>query len=614
MSDSKSSQQTSPTPSTHHEDELVHVPKGQSRAGFIFMVIVIVAILVAFSITPAMMSTLSTGNRGATFVSWKVPGVAPVKMDSDTFRAEKLKLNAIQEVLRSAPPLPNGPFDAKSDEHVAKFMIIEELARQSGMRVSDDEIRDLILGYFGSEEVYLSIVGGNRRVTPRNFEEAIGRWIVVNRYLGWIIQGAALVDPADVQSEWLAGHQEYAFDYVVIPTEDFRKHAEEQLPSDEELQAWFDAKSDNEKRRYFAGPYFAAEAVYLSLPQEVAPEKLLAAYPPAEDEDVDAAAQGYYDLYYTTRFKKPEGVSEGEDDLYFAFEDVKDICAVEVGAFNAMNLWLLDLEQMRKDEKDIDLAAEAERLGLEYGAQTEPLLRDGWMKSEQPWAGTFVANDIVRGQTGQMSRRITVESDAFVISRVTERVEPALPEFSELRERVTEEWIKKKMGEVAVLRLEQVRDMLGNRPVDPNEAWELVVDSEKFGQAAVERGFQPQRREYMGRQESRTATGTEKEGEAALAVRDYIFRNTQLYQLEVGQVAQPGLAGKDNYACLVRLEGVRDADIKAKLTPADVDSIEIRLGEQSSVEFLESTYSSNDWFKNVMGLQIVDPLTGEPLL
>lgn len=614
MSDSKSSQPTSPTTSAQHEDELVHVPKGQSRLGFILMVIVILAILVAFSITPAMMSTFSTGNRGETFVSWHVPGRAPQRMDSDTFRAEKLKLNAMQEVLRITPPLPTGAFDAKSDEQVAKFMIVEELAQQSGMRVSDEEIRDLIVGFFGSEAAYLDRVRNNRRVTPKDFESALGRWIVVNRYLGWMAQGAALVDPAAIQEEWLAGNQEYAFDYVIVPIEDYRQNAEEQLPDDAELEAWFSAKSENEKRRYFAGPYFAAEAAYLSLPQETAPAKLLEAYPPAEDEDVDAAAQGYYDLYYTTRFKKPEGVSEGEDDLYFAFDDVKDICALEVGAFNAMNLWLLDLEQMRKDAKEIDLAAEAERLGLEYGKQEKALTRADWNEVELPWSGSYVVNDIIRAQSGQMGRKITVEAKAFVITRVTERIEPSLPDFAELRERVAEDWLTKKMGDVAVLRLEQVRDLLGNRPADQTQPWELVVDSEKFGQAAVERGFTPKRRDYMGRQEaSRPPSGVVDDDETA-AIREFLFRNSQLYQLLDGQVAEPRTDPKGIYAYLVRLEGSRDADMQAKLAPADVTNIENRLSERSSQDFLESTYSSTEWFKGEMGLRMFDPMTGEPML
>jgi hypothetical protein len=614
MSDKKSSQSTSPTTSDHHEDELVHVPKGQSRVGFILMVIVILAILVAFSITPAMMSTLSGNPGGATFVSWQVPGSEPLSMDSDTFRAEKLRLNALQEVLRVGPPLPTGQFDAKSDEQVAKFMIVEELAQKSGMRTSDEEVRELIVSWFGNEAAYLERVRGNRRVTPKTFEEALRRWVLVNRYLSWMAQGAALVDPAEVQDEWLAGHQEYAFDYVIVPIEDYRTNAEEQLPADEELRAWFEAKSENEKRRFQTGPFFSAEAAYLSLPQEVAPEKLIAAYPPGEDEDVDAAARGYYDLYYTTRFKKPEGVSEGEEDLYFAFEDVKDICAIEVGAFNAMNLWMLDLEQMRKDQKDIDLVAEAERLGLEYGKQEQALTRTEWAEVELPWSGSYVMNDIVRGQTGQMGRKITVEAQAFVITRVIERVEPSVPDFAEIREQVAEEWIKQKMGDVAVLRLEQVRDVLGNRPADPTMPWELVVDGEKFGQAAVERGFTPKHRDFIGRREGSRPPAGEVDDDETAAIREFLARNNQLYQLLDGQVAEPRTDPKGRYAYLVRLSGSRDADIQEKLAPADVTSIESRLSEQSSQEFLSSTYGSTEWFVERMRLRIVDPMTGEPLL
>jgi len=614
MSDTKSSHSTSPATSDHHEDELVHVPKGQSRVGFILMVIVILAILVAFSITPAMMWTFSGNNSGATFVSWQVPGGDTVRMDSDTFRAEKLKLNALQEVLRVGPPLPTGQFDAKSDEQVAKFMIIEQLAEQSGMRTSDEELRELIVGWFGNEPAYLERVRSNRRVTPKSFEAALSRWILVNRYLSWMTQGAALVDPDVVQEEWLAGNQEYAFDYVIVPIEDYRPSAEEQLPSDEELQAWFDAKSPNEKRSFQTGPFFSAEAAYLSLPQEVAPEQLLAAYPPGEDEDVDAAARGYYDLYYTTRFKKPEGVSEGEEDLYFAFEDVKDICAIEVGAFNAMNLWMLDLEQMRKDAKEIDLAAEAERLGLEYGKQEKALTRAEWTEVELPWAGTYVTNDIIRGQSGQMGRKITVEAQAFVITRVIERLEPSVPEFAEIRERVAEQWVKQKMGEIAVLRLEQVRDMLGTRPVDQTMPWELIVDSEKFGAAAVERGFTPKHRDFIGRREgSRAPSGVVDDDETA-AIREFLSRNNQLYQLLDGQVAEPRTDPKGMYAYLVRLAGTRDADIQAKLAPADVTSIEGRLSEQSSQDFLGKTYGSTDWYINTMGLRMIDPMTGESLL
>ena len=92
MSDPKSSQKTATPPAEHHDDELVHVPKGQSRVQFILMCIVIVVILIAFSITGPMMQTLSGNPAGETFVSWQVPGNEPTAMDSQSFRQEKLKL------------------------------------------------------------------------------------------------------------------------------------------------------------------------------------------------------------------------------------------------------------------------------------------------------------------------------------------------------------------------------------------------------------------------------------------------------------------------------------------------------------------------------------------
>ena len=614
MSDSKSSQPASATAHEHPEDELVHVPKGQSKLQFYLMVIVILVILVAFSITPAMMSTLSGDPRGATFVSWEVPGRDPVVMDSPTFRAEKLKLNAIQDVLGRPLGLATGAFDARSDEGVARFLILEELALQSGMRVSDDEMRDMIIAAFGTDSAYKDIINSRQRVTPKLFEEALARWILVERFLSWTTQGAQLADPAVIEEEWLAGNQEYAFDYVVVPSEAYRQHSEEQLPADEELQAWFDAKPDFEKRRYFEGPFFTAEATYLSLPQEVVPEKLVAAYPPKEDEDLEAAAKGYYDLYYTTRFVKPEEIRADEKDLYFPFEEVQDVCKVEVQAFNSMNLWLLDLDKLRKEDAEIDLAAEAERLGLEHATQSEPLTRDQWLELELPWTGTFVVNEILRSGSGTLGNRIVVDENALVISRVLERTEPSLPDFDTIRERVAEEWIKEKMAQVAVLRLEQIRDLLGNRPVDPNEMWELVVDSEKFGEAAVELGFTPQRRDYQGREESRTAPAGVEETDEQKIVREFLYRNNALYQLKDGQVGTPRTHVNDEYALIVRLEGTRDPDLQTKIGPADVERLEGQLGQQARQSFLDQSFGSLEWFKTEMGLRMVDPTTGEPML
>lgn len=612
MSDPKSS-----TPAeTHHEhdEELVHVPKGQSKLQFYLMVIVILVILVAFSITPAMMSSFSPDRAGETYVSWQVPGNDMVAMDATTFRTEKRNLNALQLVLGNPVPLATGLFDAKSDEAVARFMIIEEMAQKAGMRVSDQEVREQILAMFGTGEAYRSLLDQRRGVSTKQFEDALTRYLLVSRYLNWMSMGAALVDPGEVEEEWLATNQEFAFDYIAVPTENYKQAAEEQLPSEAELKAWFDAKGDFEKRRYYVGPYFSAEAAYLSLPLEVVPEKLVAAYPPAEDEDHDSAAQGYYDLYYTTRFTKPEDQREGDDDLYFAFEDVADICKIEVQAFNAMNLWLRDLDEKRKAGEEIDLAAEAERLGLEYGKQEEALTRDQWNEVELPWTGPFVVGNIVRGGKGVMSNRIVVDRSQLVLSRVIDRVESSLPEFSEIQEQVAEEWVKEKMSNVAVLRLEQVRDVLGNRPVDSTEEWVLTVDTEKFGEAAVNRGFEPRRRDYMRRDESRTTPLTDADGELEKAVIEYLFRSSPLYQLEDGQIAPAAANPQGTYAFLVRLEGTRDADIATKLDPADVESAETRLSQEARMDFLTSSFASTEWFKDEMGLTIVDPSTGEPAL
>ena len=614
MSDSKTTKPADAAAHEHPEDELVHVPKGQSKVQFYLMVIVILVILVAFSITPAMMSTLGGNPGGETFVSWEVPGNDPVAMDSQTFRAEKLKLNAIQDVLRRPLGLPTGAFDAKSDEGVARFLILEQLARQAGMRVSDEEMREMIITAFGTDQAYLDLVNQRPRVTPKSFEEALSRWIVVERFLNWTAQGAQLADPEEVERRWIEENQEYAFDYVVVPTEAYREHSEQQLPSDEELQAWFDLKPDFEKRRYFEGPFFTAEATYLSLPQEVAPEKLLAAYPPKEGEDLDAAAKGYYDLYYTTRFVKPEEIRADEKDLYFPFEEVEDVCKVEVQTFNAMNLWLLDLDKLRKENAEIDLAAEAERLGLEHGTQSEPLTRDGWLELELPWTGNFVVNEIVRAGSNSLGNKIVVDEGALVITRVLERTEPALPDFDKIRERVAEEWLEQKMADVAVLRLEQIRDLLGNRPVDPNETWELVVDSEKFGEAAVELGFTPQRRDYMGREESRIAPAGVEEDEEQKVVREFLHRNSALYQLQDGEIATPRTHVNNKYAMLVRLEGTRDPDVIEKIGPNDVQQLEGRLGQEARQSFLDQGFGSLEWFKTEMGLRIVDPTTGEPMI
>lgn len=611
MSDSKSSKPTE----THqeHDEELVHVPKGQSKFQFYLMVIVILVILVAFSITPAMMSSFSPDRGDETFVSWEVPGREPVAMDSMTFRTEKRNLNTLQQVLGQPMPLAIGFFDAKSDELVARFMILEELALQAGMRVSDDEVREQILAYFGSGDSYRNVVQ-MRGATTKLFEDALSRYLLVRRYLDWMTMGASLVDPAIVEDEWLATNQEFAFDYVVVPTENYKADAEQQIPATEELQAWFDAKSEFEKTRYFVGPYFSAEAAYLSLPLEMVPEQLVAAYPPAEDEDFDSAAQGYYDLYYTTRFTKPEDQREGEDDLYFAFEDVSDVCRVEVQAFNAMNLWLRDLDEKRKAGEEIDLVAEAERLGLEYGKQEEPLTREAWNEVELPWVGNFVVGNIVRGGKGVMSSRIVVDSKALVLSRVIDRVEKSLPEFAEIEQRVSEDWVKEQMSTIATLRLEQVRDILGNRPVDQTETWVLTVDSEKFGEAAVNRGFEPRRRDYLRRDESRTVPLTDDDGEMERAVRDYLAKANSLYQLEDGQVAPAEANTQGTYAFLVRLDGTRDPDLTQKLDPGAVEAAEARLGQAARQDFLMSSYASLEWYRSQMGLVLVDPATGEPML
>src|SRR5207342_3351393 len=91
-------------------------------------------------------------------------------------------------------------------------------------------------------------------------------------------------------------------------------------------------------------------------------------------------ATRYYNRVYPYRFKKvpPEGADPSVPSSFFSQDEVQAKCLAEGPVYFALQRWIEDLNARRTNGETIDLAAEAQKLGLDHQAFLEPLTREGF--------------------------------------------------------------------------------------------------------------------------------------------------------------------------------------------------------------------------------------------
>lgn len=576
-------------PDTVHPDEVIHVPKGSNKARFLMTFLLVVMVLTTFTVGPEVIEVLGGRDRGSKdYMTWKSPSGVVQHVSHKQFLETKRGLAyVLPMVFRSAQRDPN-------DEQTAAFVALDKSAEESGIVITDKEVRENITRQFPSSDIYRNFLAGYR-VSAKEFESNIRRAMRVNRYLDFLAAGLAIPDYKAAETAWKGRHQEFRYDYVELAVASVLDEARALAPKGDDLKLWFDALPEVEKAAYKSKPRVSAEVVGLSLEGTVLADAILAKYPRPEGSDPEALARQYHTDFGYARFPK----APTPEDRTFSqpFDSVKDKAVVEAPIYLGLMDWVADMQKRAAAGEAIDLAAEATALGLAYRKQSDPLSEDMWRDS---YKDSFVGRRTVevvfnqREAPAKLWPAISVDDRAFTYGRVLEVVAESVPAFAEIEARVTTAWADKKAREIAVERLEKLRDSFGTRPDanDPNAPpFQPEADEAKFAEIMKGAGFVVQHRDWQDRNSPPPPdeTGGDR----------FIRTNAALATLRENTVAKAQLSQEGTTAYLVRVGGVRDPDVSKMKVNELNDAVNaqtyqellmFKLVKSSSKEFLQSRF------------------------
>lgn len=584
-------------PGDEHDDDVIVAPKGSRKTRFVMTFLLVIFLLTTFTVSDEVISVLTgEGGRGSSYLQWKDLRGEPQSMSGPEFVALRQNLVKVQQIVM-------GRTDRDRNDDDAGFFVVQaDIAEDAGIHITKKELSKFILDRFGSPANYTQVLE-RFRISTKNFEDILRKLLAIQRHQNLLMAGLATPEMAEVEKLWKQRHQEYAFDYIELPVDSFRADAEAQVPSDDELKTWFDAFPDARKETYKRGVAAAAELAIYTLEGEVSTEKLFAKFPAPADLDLEAAAREYYDSTAFQRFRNhnlPQDRQPTPQDFFLPYEnpDVAAAAKREAPIHRALSAWQSDMWRRAEDGHTINLAEEAESVGLAYHQEAKTLTLDEWQKLSLPWMSRTHADWITgTAQPGKFATTVSVDDKALLIGRATAKDEPRTPEFAEMREKLREEWITNRMGELALAKLESVRDKLGTRP-DPTDTTAAPFapesDAEKFAAAAAELGLQVQRFDYMERVKNPGKT----------PIESYLRASSGLYVTKENTVARAELARDGKHAYVVRIAGLRDAD-PAKMTPGEMQAFAQQSEQEAIRAFRGRTFASREFMREQYGMHLL---------
>jgi len=420
-------------------------------------------------------------------------------------------------------------------------------------------------------------------------------------------------DPAAIEKQWHKENVEFAFDYATLPVADMKEEARKELPDEAGLTAWFE-KLDEGAKEELKTPEKRTAELALFRDRETTPAgELVTAYPEKPPEGTEPTAPEelavqYHRRVYFRRFAKPRP-AEGEaksDDLYFKFEDVKEVCLAEAPVYFAMQRWIEDLEARRTNGESIDFAAEAQRLGLEHQAFADALTQEEFAADGAAGNKDLAATVFSTDPDGSFHPSPFALPQGLAVVRANSRVEPELPPFESIRERVVEKWLEPKAEELAQARLARLREGFEKfepepektegddapPPKDTKPHYRATPDA--FQAAVSGAGLAVKSRDYVNKSGAASKKPSAGDEEQALTSQAYTWG---LYELEADEVPEPGLSNDKSTAYLVRLSGKREVPI-ADMTPSQYERYKQsarseamqEIGKRMDLDFLRKNY------------------------
>jgi hypothetical protein len=603
-----------------HDDDVLHVPQGVSRGTFIFLVGLLVFLLVIWMGGDSLFRIAGKGQGN--------PIGARIKLQSGStleWKASELQFQgrALVDALQVDGALANelhyemgiDPYKPEPKD-LTRVLVLDRIAEEAGIEITDGDLRDhlsnLIQSARSTPEAFLGMVAA-RGLDQRTVESNIRLLLRVSRFVQLVGFAGALPDPKKIEEQWHQENVEFAFDYVALETASLREEARKALPDDAALEAWFGKLGEGEKETFKSAETRTAEVALFRDTETTPATELLAAFPEKPPEGTAAAtpeelATRYYNRVYPTRFKKvpPEGAEASTPPEYFKQDEVQEKCLGEGPVFFALQRWIEDLNARRTNGETIDIAAEAQKYGLDHQAFLEPLSSEAFAKDAALGNEEFAAAVFDTPADGSFYASPVALSQGLAVVRTNSRTEPVLPPFAEIRDKVAEKWVEPKAEELAKKRLAALRESLERftpapKEKDPSQFQPpekknyFRATAEAFQTAVQGAGLELKHRDYLNRAAPPTKDPLSSDEEhRTLTTQAYAFG---LYDLESDEVSEAGLSYDKKKVYLVRLAGKRDVPID-EMTPTQYDRYKesarfqaiLEAGKRFDLDFLRKNY------------------------
>jgi len=599
-------------------DEIVHVPENTSTLRFLLMIGLIIVLLVIFLVPQAIMGTVRRSDDGDAFVRWTGPDGQPVAYGYNSFRNEKRLLAGALSVDPFLAGVVGVDSRNPTDEQLARFLILDELAIQSGLHVPDTDLvtylRQLAQAYGGVTQ-YKTMArrsGGEQTV-----EASIRRILRAARYLQVTAFVGAIADPEEIQELWDGDHEELAFDLGFLPYEGLGDDARSELPGDEALESWLGELPSARREPLEVPERRAAEIVSFRDPETTPGTGLLQAFPdePAEGEEpvpAEERARQYYDQVYFWHFLAPaDEKDDGEPapPTYVPFEEAKEDALAEAPVYFAMQKWL---SEIRTAGKDVDLAALAEQYGLAY-EPVPPSTREEYRERETRGnVGDTFATRVFQTDAGELAYSVVARGDALSLVRVTEIVPASLPPFEEIKGRVADLWVEDRVRELAAEKLDEIRATFSAEPLAGESEHEEVegeehdhryADADTFRSTLGGLGIDVLRRDWADK-----ALPPASDPALDDATNEFFRSQRQVQTLADDEVSPPLFDPAGGRAYLVRLAGGRPVPIE-NMSPASFDDYKARAAiDRRRLLLSEPT---QEYLQKEFGLEFTKPAASD---
>ncbi|HEV8112727.1 MAG TPA: hypothetical protein VGR31_08120 [Planctomycetota bacterium] len=588
------------TARAHHEDDVVVVPKGSSKARFLMTALLAILVLTTFTVSREVVDIFTGGNKAKTaYMSWKRPDGTIEEIKDRDFLIVKQDLSRVQSILTGGRSSQD-----HDDTQTARHIILDELAKEAGVEVTDAEIRDVILPRVGNSKDNYELMLDRYRMTAIEFEGTLRAMLRTERYLSLLSGAYAAPDADEVVEQWKQQHKEYSIETIAIETADFEREASEACPTGDDLKAWFDALPEPEKNsmRPQTQPTVSAEVAWYVIDPPTKSERLLKKYPRPADEKPEEVARNWYEANKTLLYRKPDlpaGKAPSPED-FLPFEEVQDK-ALALGLVYQCTLdWVNDMKARELRGEAFNFLDDVTALGFGYRNEMKQHTRAEWNTLGIPWAGMGVIDALFAqtSESGKAMPDVVVDTKGIFVAHIINKEAGHNPDFSEIQEKAHDAWVAKKKGELALAKLETLRAKLPTQPDERDPATPMVVepDNAKFQGAAQESGFTITPHDWF-------------DAGARLTVATATIEVSYLRQIAgrlgtvPGAVSKPELTPDKKEARMARVVGSREAD-PARMTPLEYQNARQSAGYTASRKFNESTFGSDEYLKERFALDL----------